>query len=73
MHAVKNMVKTWEMPVFIMNVERMMSKNISSSEKNMKRFLQEISSQAEILFIDEIDKQFAAIALNSLGGDGDCD
>jgi SpoVK/Ycf46/Vps4 family AAA+-type ATPase len=68
--TVKNMAKTWEMPVFVMNVGRMMSKDLGGSEENMERFLQEISSQTGILFIDELDKQFAAIALNSLGGDG---
>jgi SpoVK/Ycf46/Vps4 family AAA+-type ATPase len=68
--TVKNMAKTWEMPVFVMNVGRMMSKDLGGSEENMERFLQEISSQTGILFIDEIEKQFAAIALNALGGDG---
>jgi SpoVK/Ycf46/Vps4 family AAA+-type ATPase len=68
--TVKNMAKTWEMPVFVMNVGRMMSKDLGGSEENMERFLQEISSQTGILFIDELDKQFAAIALNALGGDG---
>jgi ATPase family associated with various cellular activities (AAA) len=68
--TVKNMAKTWEMPVFVMNVGRMMSKDLGGSEENMERFLQEISSQTGILFIDEIDKQFAAIAINALGGDG---
>jgi SpoVK/Ycf46/Vps4 family AAA+-type ATPase len=68
--TVKNMAKTWEMPVFVMNVGRMMSKDLGGSEENMERFLHEISSQTGILFIDEIDKQFAAIALNALGGDG---
>jgi SpoVK/Ycf46/Vps4 family AAA+-type ATPase len=68
--TVKNMAKTWEMPVFVMNVGRMMSKDLGGSEENMERFLQEISSQTGILFIDELDKQFAAIAINALGGDG---
>jgi SpoVK/Ycf46/Vps4 family AAA+-type ATPase len=68
--TVKNMAKTWEMPVFVMNVGRMMSKDLGGSEENMERFLQEIESQTGILFIDELDKQFAAIALNTMGGDG---
>jgi SpoVK/Ycf46/Vps4 family AAA+-type ATPase len=68
--TVKNMAKTWEMPVFVMNVGRMMSKDLGGSEENMERFLQEISSQTGILFVDELDKQFAAIALNAMGGDG---
>ncbi|MCU0567185.1 MAG: AAA family ATPase [Oculatellaceae cyanobacterium Prado106] len=68
--TVKNMAKTWEMPVFVMNVGRMMSKDLGGSEENMERFLKEIEFQTGILFIDELDKQFAAIALNTMGGDG---
>ncbi|MEX0272060.1 AAA family ATPase [Leptolyngbyaceae cyanobacterium UHCC 1019] len=68
--TVKNMAATWEMPVFVMNIGRMMDRHVGGSEENMDRFLKEIESQTGILFIDELDKQFAAIAVNALGGDG---
>lgn len=68
--TVKNMARAWEMPVFVMNIGRMMDKHVGGSEENMERFFKEIESQTGILMIDELDKQFASIAHNAAGGDG---
>ncbi len=68
--AVKNMAVTWQMPVFNMNIGRMMDRHVGGSEENLDTFLKEVESQTCIVCIEELDKQFAAIAKNATGGDG---